>query len=110
MRTLGNLQRAFRPPEPSRAAISRVSSTDFGTKFGGAGMSHSFPRYTALVFVGLAVAAVVGVSRLRMRRTSLAAVALLVVGALGGATYTTVEHGGDETLGWLAGHLDDATA
>ncbi len=91
-------------------AISRVSSTDFGTKFSGAGMSHSFPRYTALVFVGLAVAAVVGVSRIRMHRTSLVAIGLLAIGAVAGGAYATIDHGDDETLTWLAGHVDDATA
>ncbi|MBW3663062.1 MAG: hypothetical protein KY469_08185 [Actinobacteria bacterium] len=89
-------------------AISRVSATDYGAAFPDPGLSHTYPRYTALVFLAVAVLAVTGVALVRHRTARGIAAAAVAILALLGAGYAVTAPPNEEGLAWLRGHLRGA--
>lgn len=89
-------------------AISRVSATDYGAAFDAPGLSHTYPRYTAFVFLAVAALVVTGVALIRTDRLRRGAAAgALTVGLLGG-WYALSAPPMEEGLTWLRGHLRGA--
>ncbi len=89
-------------------ALTRISTTDLGASSPDPALVHSYPRYTALVYIAFAIATVVTISRIERPPWRHVAAGVAVLVALGGVT--TLFRGPIEVEGFvtLRSALQDA--